>query len=73
MENWELSLDRMLQNPPEPPESRFVCEGERCGEPFYPGDDVYELDGFYLCEECAREWLSEQKRAATEEECYGYE
>ena len=71
MENWELSLDRMLTNPPDEPESHLFCEGDRCREPFQPGDDIYVIEGCNLCEECAKEWLYQQKHTATEEECYG--
>ena len=69
MENWELSLDQWLTNPPEAPESHFQCD--ECDEPFYPDDKVYSLDGLCLCEECAREWLEQQTTRATEEQCYG--
>lgn len=69
MIDWELSLDRYLTNPPDDPESNFLC-GE-CKDPIYPNDEYYVIDGVNLCEDCAREWLYQQKHIATEEQCYG--
>lgn len=70
MENWELSLDKWLTNPPEGRESHLFCDG-RCKEPFYPEDRIYRLDGLNLCEECVQDWLSEHEECVTEEDCYG--
>lgn len=68
--SWEDSYDKWKTTPPEPKESRFICG--TCGEKIYPGDDVFDIDGEALCEECAKTWLYEQRRYATEEECYGF-
>ncbi len=73
MNDWTKSLDRWLTTPPEEKESLLYCDNEDCGEPFYPGDEVYEIEGVNLCKECALKWLEEQARVATEEECYGSE
>ena len=35
----------------------LVCD--KCGEPI--PEDAYLIDGDHLCEECARDWLDEQK------------
>lgn len=73
-DDWKKGLDRWLTTPPEDEheeESSFTCEGDRCDTVFYPDDDVYELDGYYFCRECALEWLDQHKRTVTEGECYG--
>lgn len=69
MEQWQHDLDRWLTTPPEEPESHFFCDGENCGEPFYPDDYVYEIEGMNLCEDCAKLWLDSQKRLVTEGDC----
>ena len=69
MENWKLSLDSMLCNPPDMPESHYHCD--ECEEPFYPDDKVYFLEGLNLCENCADSWFEQQMTRATEEQCYG--
>ena len=33
----------------------FKCD--QCREEIYVGDDYYDCDGDFLCEDCAREWL----------------
>lgn len=33
----------------------FKCDG--CREEIYVGDDYYDCDGDFLCEECAQEWM----------------
>ena len=73
MEQWQHALDRWLTTPPEEQESTFFCDGEDCGEPFYPDDYVYELDGRCFCENCAQEWLENQKRLVMEGECFNAE
>ena len=70
MENWELQCDKWLATPPDEPESHLFCEGDKCGEPFYPDDKIYKIEGMNLCEECARTWLEEQAVTATWEDCY---
>ena len=68
MEGWQASYDRMLANPPEE-DSKFHCD--HCGEPIFPEERYYDVEGEYLCRECALEWLEDQYRFATEEQCYG--
>ena len=56
-------------NPPEDEVSKIVCDS--CDNYIYPDEKVYEIDGCRFCEECARDWLEEQARVATYEECRG--
>lgn len=72
MEHWQADLDRWLTTPPEEAESDFFCDGDKCGEPFYPNEYVYEIDDMNLCEDCAKEWLDKHKRRVTERDC-GYD
>lgn len=67
--SWEDSYDKWKTTPPEPKESRFKCE--RCKEPFYPGDRVFDIEGETLCYGCATEWFDEQYRFVQDEDCYG--
>ena len=62
-DNWKL-------NPPDEKASRFICDGERCNVAFYPDDTYYLIEGMCLCEDCARDWLEEQAKSATERDCY---
>ena len=64
----DAALDRYLTEPPEQQETKFTCD--KCGFEFYPGDTYYELEGERLCEECSREWLEQQCKTATEEQCF---
>lgn len=67
--SWEHSYDKWKTTPPEPQESNFKCD--RCGEEFYPDDQVYECDCENLCKECAVEWLNDKWHYVTWEQCYG--
>ena len=71
MEQWQRELDKWLTTPPEELESNFYCDGEKCGEPFFPDEYVYEVDGQCFCKECALEWLELHRRRVTEGDCYG--
>ena len=70
MEHWEYECDKWLTTPPDELETKFFCEGEGCDNEFYPDDTYYEIEGMRLCEECAKEWLANQARRATERDCY---
>lgn len=61
----DAAYDRWKTTPPEEPESHFKCE--RCGLELYPGDKFYDCEGSVLCEECSKEWLSEQSQEVTDE------
>ena len=69
--SWEADLDRYLTTPPEDelPESRIKCC--ECGEELYPGDYVYKIEGDYLCEDHAEEWLKSQRIEIDEEMAFG--
>jgi hypothetical protein len=69
VEDWQWSLDKMLANPPDDPDSHFKCD--QCGEVFLPGDRFYQLEGENLCYRCASSWLDDQSEYATEDKCYG--
>ena len=69
--NWKISLDNYLKNPPDYPESKLKCDGDRCRWEFMPEDKVYRIEGLNLCRECAYKWLEEQAEEVTEAECYG--
>lgn len=71
MEQWQAALDRWLTTPDDEEKSKFKCDGDRCTCVFQPDDEVYEIEGMFLCERCADEWLEQQKRKVTVEECYG--
>lgn len=43
-------MDRFLFLDPEPP--RVVCQCEYCHEEVYEGDDVYNIDGEIIHEDC---------------------
>ena len=58
------ALDRWLTTPDE---EESKCKCERCGESLFPGDDYYDCEGSVLCEECSKEWLSEQSQVVTYE------
>lgn len=64
----DAALDRYLTTPPEPEESHCKCEW--CNEVLYPGDKYFDCEGSLLCEECSKEWLSEQFQEVTEEMAY---
>lgn len=61
----DAAYDRWKTTPPEEPESHFKCE--RCGLELYPGDKYFDCEGSVLCEECSKEWLSEQSQEVTHE------
>lgn len=44
-------------------EPELFCRCADCDEEIYVGDDYYDL-GDFLCEDCAKEWLSKQKKTA---------
>ena len=61
----DAAYDRWKTTPPEPEESKCKCV--RCKEALYPGDIYYDCEGTLLCEECSKEWLSEQFQKVTDE------
>ena len=65
----DAAYDRWKTTPPEDRESKCKCE--RCGESLYPGDEYFDCEGTLLCDECSKEWLSEQFQKVTDEMCYG--
>lgn len=69
MESWEYQLDQMLKNPPEGPESKLRCEV--CGAEIYPDERYYELDGLVNCSDCAHDWMGQQAKYATADQCFG--
>lgn len=69
MENWELSLDKFLTNPPEQRKSRFRCCD--CREELHPDDEYYELDEDIYCSYCAEKWFDRQRKLVSEEQAYG--
>ena len=64
----DAAYDRWKTTPPEPEESKCKCG--RCKETLYPGDEYFDCEGTLLCEECSKEWLSEQFQKVTDEMCY---
>lgn len=69
MEEWQKSLDQWLDSEPEVHDSKCKCA--ECNVSLYPEEDYYDIDGDILCEECAREWLEENKSQVTDEMAYG--
>ena len=68
MEDWQYALDRYLTTPPDEPETNLYCV--ECDEGIYPDDAFYEIDGMRLCEDCAKAWLENQRKIATDDDCY---
>ena len=69
MIDWLTSkaYDDWKTTPPDAPDTDFVCG---CGCEIFPDDVYYEIEGEKMCEECAKEWLEEQKHYATYDECF---
>lgn len=61
-DDWKL-------NPPELKESAFKCSC--CGEPLYPEDKCWKMEGEHYCHDCAREWFDYNWRYVTEDDCVG--
>lgn len=61
----DAAYDRWKTTPPDDPETHFKCE--RCGLELYPGDKYFDCEGSLLCDECSKEWLSEQSHEVTDE------
>lgn len=60
--------------PLDPPEDVVVGYCACCGDEIYEGDDVYEIDGDLIHDDCLREYaekfFSDCKKQATREQVY---
>lgn len=59
MDSWEAKYDDWKTAAPEPQISKIECA--ICKSHLYCGDTCYEIEGDYYCEDCAQEWLEEQR------------
>ena len=40
----------------------YVYRCDTCGEVIEEGAYAYDMGGYFLCEECAHEWLEDQRK-----------
>ena len=63
----DAAYDRWKTASPYDLEKESKCKCERCGLELYPGDKYFDCEGSLLCDECSKEWLSEQSQEVTDE------
>lgn len=64
----------IYEPPLDPPEEVVVAHCDCCGDEIYEGEDVYEIDGDLIHEDClwdyAKRRFADCKRQATREQVY---
>lgn len=45
-------------------DERIVARCEQCGEDIYEGEDIYDLEGVFLHEECLYEYMKDYRKVA---------
>ena len=70
MDEWEKYYDKWKITPPERRRSsKCICC--ICKEELFPDEEYYELEGDIYCEDCADNWLKQQRNWVTEDMAYG--
>lgn len=52
MDDHGLGWAETMRDRREPPEPEPKRHCDRCGEPLYEGDTIYDIDGEIICEKC---------------------
>lgn len=65
-----MNLWNIPERPLEPPEDVVVGECDHCGGEIYEGEEVYDIDGYTVHEDCLLDFVKDRMAVRREAEIY---
>lgn len=67
-----MRFNDIPERPLEPPEDKVFCYCDYCGGEIYEGEDIYEIDGDIIHEDCLLDYAKDKLAVRREAGNYAY-